>query len=215
MRRIISFIAISFTGLPHSLSVGPDDLFDQQNVGPDLFIESANTDFDVSYLVAQPDDLFSSIEPDKIGVYDPSDSIFPLAEASSSSSSGSPCVGELMEPINIARSLDLDQSLDIAGNGFCLEDSQKETPINLKLPDPTDLYNLVKPGPEWPSGYWYCAAGDKVILVCCAGSQSWDSSRQDCTTCRFQNLYFHWYFQVFEHALTPLMNDLMTNRRFC
>lgn len=191
MRRIVSFIAVSFIGLLHSLPVGPDDLLDQQSLEPDLFSESADTDFDVSYLPA--DDLFSSINPDEIGVYDPNDSIFPLAEASSSSS-GSQCVGESMNPINIARSLDSDQFFDIAGagEGFCLQDSQEETPINLELPDPTDLYNLVKPKPDpeaetaarWP-GYFFCAAGDRVPLVCCAGGLSWDLSRGGCTTCKF------------------------------
>lgn len=190
MRRILSFIVVFFTYLLHSLPFEPDNLLDQFSLEPDPLVESAGTNLDLSYQAADPVDLFSSVEPDDTSLYDPNN---PILASDGASSTGSQCVGESMEPINIARSLDSRQSFDTASEGFCLKDGQETTPINLKLPTLDDLNNLDKPNPggeipqlvKWP-GYFYCAAGDRVQLVCCTGKIQWDSSREGCQACKFQ-----------------------------
>lgn len=84
------------------------------------------------------------------------------------------------------------------GGGFCLKDAspQTEEEINkLRLPTTIeDLNNLLKPNLEpnpdplngpfsFPFGFWYCAAGAKVQLLCCEGAYKWDSSREGCYGC--------------------------------
>jgi hypothetical protein len=189
MRRILSFIVVSFTGLVRPLPRGPDDPLYRFSLDPDPSFAIADTDFNLLSQTGDPTDKFSSPEPAEGKFYDLSSPIPDLAGAPS----GPQCLGEATESIHIARSLELDQPYDVAGEGVCLQDSQpKQAPIKLDMPNPTDLFNLLKPDPErdtppknsWP-GIWYCAAGDRVQLVCCEGRMQWDSSREGCSACKY------------------------------
>lgn len=190
MRPILSFIAVSFSGLAHSFAAGPDDLLDQFNLHLDPSSVTADSEFDLFSQTGEPDDLFSSTEPVEAGFYDLDTSFSDLAGAPS----GSQCLGEATESINIARSLELDQPFDVAGEGegFCRKASQQtQNPIKLDLPKPEDLYNLLTPDPQrdeiptrlWP-GFFSCIAGDRVQLVCCEGKLNWDSTRDGCEACK-------------------------------
>ena len=188
-RILLSFMLVSFTGLLHSLPVDPGDPLDQVSLDANWSsVEGSDLIFDNSSPALDQSNMFGPVEPYANGLYDLSESISSLAEASSA---GSTCTGESMETVNIARSLDSDQPFDIVdGEGFCLKDPQETQENQLKLPNPTDLYDLFKSDSEdkplsinGMNGIYYCAAGDRVKLLCCEGGVNWDLSRDGCGPC--------------------------------
>ncbi len=176
---LLSFVAAFYTGIAHCLPFGDDDFLGPLALEPDLWW---GADSHASYPAADTVDF--SYHDDLNN---------PFLAWSDEAPSASQCVGGEYptESFNKARSLDADQVFDLAGGGFCLQDpseKEQEAPIELDIPDPTALFNLL-PTPDleretpW-RGFWYCAAGDRVVLVCCE-SIRWDSTRDGCTKCMF------------------------------
>ncbi len=172
---LLSFMAAFYTGIAHCLPFEDDDFLDPLALEPDLWW---GADSHASYPAVDTVDFI---------YHDDLDNPF-LAW-----SSASQCVvGEYpTESFNKARSLDADQAFDLAGGGFCLQDppeKEQEAPIELDIPDPTALFNLL-PTPDleletpW-RGFWICP-GNLDVLVCCESSIRWDSTRDGCTKCMF------------------------------
>lgn len=191
MQQILFFVAVFLAGLLHSLPVEPEAQLDLFSLEPDPLGESVPTNLDLSYQTGEADDIFSSGAPDEFGLNDFNS---PILASDGASSIVAQCVGESIEPINVARSLDSLQPFDIAAeqDAFCLNDGHGESQTKLTFPTPQDLYNLnkLKPGGEIPPlnevrGIWYCASPNAIVL-CCTGRRNWDMSRQGCSRCKFE-----------------------------
>lgn len=181
MRRILSFVTIFLSGL-HSFPVEPDDQLNLFSLDADPMAESANANLDLTYQPSEADDIFSSVGSDEFLF---NDLINPILLSDEASSTVSQWMGEPMDSINVARSLDSLQPFDIAAKqeGFCLKDGeQKSPPIKLNLPTSLDdLDILVNPK---PLGVWICP-GSAQILLCCKPSQSQYVTRARCKRCKF------------------------------
>jgi hypothetical protein len=191
---LLSFVAAFHSGIAHCLPFEEDDFFDPFGLEAGLWGDTA------SYPTADTLELVDFSFHDDLNN--------PLFLTSSEPTSASQCVEDEYptESLNKARSLDRDQLFDIAGGGYCLQDpseEEQEAPIELHIPDLNNLFNLLhtpdpeREAPPW-SGYWTCAAGNRILLVCCEKELQWDSNRDDCTMCMFRSA--NWFFRVF-HTL--------------
>ena len=197
MRRILSFATVFLAGLLHSFPVEPDDLLNLFSLDSDPMAESANANLDLTDQSIEAVDMFSSVGSaefpfnnlnelnDLDDQNDQNDQIILTDEASSTVSQ---CVGDSMESVNVARSLDLLQPFDIAAgqDGFCLKDGeQKSPPIKLNLPTSLDdLYNLFDPTKPIER-VWRCP-GSGSQLVCCKPARGRYITRVRCKQCKFE-----------------------------
>lgn len=198
MRQILSFIAVFLTGLIHSFPVEPDDQLNLFSLESDLTAEGVDTNIDLSYQPGEADDIFSSesVETNEFAFNDLDN---PILVSDAASSAVSQCVGESIEPINVARSLNTLQPFDIAASqdGFCLQDGQEKPQIKLKFPTLNDLFNLDKPKPEGQIpplneqlGVWTCLWNEAQV-VCCKPDRNSYITRYSCTPCKFLNNNSH------------------------
>ena len=193
MRQILSFVAVFLTGLLFSFPVEPDDQLNLFSLESDPMAEGVDTNINLPYQSVEVDDMFSSIEPtepDEFAFNDPNN---PILFSDGASSTVSQCVGESMEPINVARSLDSFQPFDIAAkqDGFCLDDGQEKSLIKLQFPTLDNLFNLNKPKPEGeipPLNEMlripYCIANNAKV-VCCL-TKKWNLTWGRCKFCKFE-----------------------------